>query len=54
MQVPLPEEVEQWLCVQHLISEEPGQRLEVTVPEQQPAEMLTHTPSTPETEQVAE
>jgi hypothetical protein len=54
MQVPLPEGVEQWLFVQHLISEEPGHRLEVTVPEQQPAEMLTQTPSMPETVQVAE
>jgi len=30
--------------VQHLISELPEQRLEVTVPEQQPAEIETQTP----------
>ena len=47
MQVPLPEGVEHLLLVQHLMSEEPGQRLEVAVPEQQPAEILTHTPSMP-------
>jgi hypothetical protein len=54
LQVPLPEGVEQALLVQHFTSSDPGQRPEVTDPEQHPAEMLTHTPSTPETEQVAE
>ncbi len=49
MQVPLPEGVEHLLLVQHLMSEEPGQRLEVVVPEQQPAEILTQTPSMPKT-----
>jgi hypothetical protein len=54
MQVPLPEGVEHGLFVQHLMSEDPGHRLDVVVPEQQPAEVLTQTPSMPETVQVAE
>jgi hypothetical protein len=44
MQVPEPEGVKQADFVQHLISDEPEHRLEVTAPEQQPAEMETHTP----------
>ncbi len=54
MQKPEPEEVVQGLLVQHFMSEEPGQRPAVYVPEQQPAETLTHTPSIPPDEQVAE
>ena len=53
MHVPDPEGVEHLACVQHLISEDPGQRLEVVVPEQHPAEILTQTPSYPLTVQVA-
>lgn len=49
LQVPLPDEVEHGLLVQHLMSEDPGQRPEVTAPEQQPAEIETHTPSIPPT-----
>ena len=45
LHVPDPEGVEQGLFVQHLTSELPGQRLEVTVPEQQPDEIETQTPS---------
>jgi hypothetical protein len=52
MHVPEPEGVLQVDWVQHFMSEEPEQRLDVTVPEQQPADMLTHTPSYPETVQV--
>jgi hypothetical protein len=51
--VPDPDGVLHLLFVQHFISEEPGHRLDVTVPLQQPAETDTHTPSIPETEQVS-
>jgi len=45
MHWPEPEGVVQADLVQHLISEDPEQRPEVTVPvEQQPAEILTQTP----------
>jgi hypothetical protein len=54
MQVPVPEGVEQEFLVQHLISLEPGHKFEVFVPEQQPAEILTQTPSMPPAVQVAE
>jgi hypothetical protein len=54
MQVPEPWGVLHLLLVQHLMSLDPGHKLEVTVPEQQPAEMETQTPSTPLTVQVAE
>jgi hypothetical protein len=43
LHVPEPEGVEQGLLVQHLISLEPGQRFDVTEPEQQPAEVETQT-----------
>ena len=46
--------VEHLLLVQHLISDDPGHKLDVTVPEQQPLDILTHTPVTPLTEQVFE
>ena len=36
------------------MSEDPGHKFDVTVPEQHPADVETHTPSIPETEQVAE
>ncbi len=54
MQVPDPDGVLHLLLVQHLMSLEPGQRFEVTVPEQHPAEIETQTPLTPPAEQVAE
>ena len=54
MQWPEPEGVLQGLFVQHLMSDEPGHRLLVVVPEQQPADTLTQTPVMPLTEQVAE
>jgi hypothetical protein len=54
IQVPLPDGVEHLALVQQRMSEDPGHKLEVTVPElQQPAEILTQTPSTPDTVQVA-
>jgi hypothetical protein len=43
LQVPDPDGVLQGLLVQHLISLDPAHRLEVTVPEQQPADMETQT-----------
>ena len=54
MQNPEPEEVVHGLFVQHFMSDEPGQRPAVYVPEQQPAETLTHTPLIPPFEHVAE
>lgn len=46
-QVPAPKGVLQPLLVQHLMSEEPGHRPAVTVPEEQhPSDTLTQTPST--------
>jgi len=50
MQIPFPYGVLHALEVQHLISDEPGQSPDVTVPvEQQPPEMETQTPSIPPT-----
>ena len=49
LQVPEPEGVLQVLEVQQRISEEPGHNPEVTVPEQQPADIETQTPSIPPT-----
>lgn len=43
LHVPEPEGVEQGLLVQHLISLEPGHKFDVTVPEQQPADIDTQT-----------
>lgn len=54
MHWPEPDGVEHEGVVQHLMSEEPGHKLEVTVPEQQPEEMDTQTPSYPDAVQVAE
>lgn len=54
MQNPEPDGVVQGLLVQHFMSEEPGQRPVDYVPEQQPADTLTQTPSTPPDEHVAE
>jgi len=54
IQVPDPDGVLHLLLVQHLMSSDPGQRFEVTVPEQQPAEIDTQTPLTPPAEHVAE
>jgi len=54
MQNPEPEEVVHGLFVQHFMSDEPEQRPAVYVPEQQPAETLTHTPLIPPFEHVAE
>ncbi len=53
-QTPEPMEVVHLLLVQHFISLDPGQRLEVVVPLQHPAEILTQTPETPPALQVAE
>ena len=44
----------QVFLVQHYMSEEPGHRPEVAVPEQHPAEILTQTPSIPADVHVAE
>jgi hypothetical protein len=46
--------VEQPLFVQQRISEDPGHKPEVTLPEQQPAETETQTPSIPPTLQKQE
>ena len=54
MQNPEPDGVVQGLLVQHFMSEEPGQRPVYYVPEQQPADTLTQTPSIPPDEHVAE
>ena len=54
MQVPEPDGVEHFDCVQHLISLDPGHKFDVVVPEQHPAEILTQAPSYPDTVQVAE
>ena len=53
MQVPDPYGVEHVALVQHSMSLDPGQYPAVAVPEQHPAETLTHAPSTPETVHVA-
>lgn len=55
MHDPVPEGVVQEGWVQHLISDEPGHKPEVTEPElQHPAEILTQAPSYPDTVHVAE
>jgi hypothetical protein len=53
MHFPVPCGVEQVFLVQHLMSDEPGQRPAVVVPEQHPAETLTQTPSIPPAVHVA-
>lgn len=53
MHEPAPAGVEQVFLVQHLMSDEPGQRPVVVVPVQQPDETLKQTPSIPPAVQVS-